>query len=694
VNDAAPTPERLTLSRAFSEFLVDLSIALHKHAMYPTSHPSLEPAAGAVARRAHALLEDREQIALGVARDQLIIEGVATDPKQPVLRRLAEGLHRHHLGAMSLSRGVQTAEIAAALRALAADASRDGPLGLLPADRLPVWPHLRLYPLTFERLALAADAPLATGASSEQAVSRGAELWIGLASAAMAGETATIPTASTPTEPAAVARAIDEHPRAEAYDQVIVGYLLQITRELNEASGAEAAALRRRTGRLIATLKPETLRRLVEMGGDSAQRRAFVLGAAQGMAVDAVLEIVKAAADAGGQTISGGLLRMLSKLAAHAEVGHEQARSLADGALREQVGRLLDGWQLADPNPEAYGQLLQHVATMGPDGRREHGGSKHADPADPLRVVQMSLEIAASGPVVDRAIDRAVQQGTVKTLLELLTSLPEGAGAVGDAMLTRLLQPAAIGTMLASEPIDFDSLDRLLPFMSSEGHGLLLDALAVSENRATRRKLLDRLSAAEFDIWPLIVARLEDERWFVQRNMLVLLTRAGRAPAGFSATRWMGHPDVRVRLEAIRFQLTLPAERDLALRTALEDDDRRIVHMGLAALQEGCPPALADAVVRVATDPRVPDELRLLAVRALGRSRECSPCLRGLLDLVDGGKTLLGRPKLARRTPILLEALRVLADTWPADPRAASILAVASACPDPDIQQAVRPGHS
>ena len=37
-------------------------------------------------------------------------------------------------------------------------------------------------------------------------------------------------------------------------------------------------------------------------------------------------------------------------------------------------------------------------------------------------------------------------------------------------MLTRLLQPAAIGTMLASEPIDFDSLDRLLPFMSSEGH--------------------------------------------------------------------------------------------------------------------------------------------------------------------------------------------------------------------------------
>ena len=250
------------------------------------------------------------------------------------------GSHRHHLGAISISRGVQTAEIAAALGALAADPNRDGPLGLLPADRLPDWPHLRLYPLSFDRLALAADAPLAAGASGEQAVSRGTELWIGLASAAMAGETATTPTASTTTEPAAVARAIDEHPRAEAYDQVIVGHLLEITRELNEASGAEAEALRRRTGRLIAQLKPETLRRLVEMGGDSAQRtRARPrrhTGHGRG----------RGARDREGgrrppavRLFPDGLLGMLAKLAAHAEAGHEPARSPADGALREQVGR-------------------------------------------------------------------------------------------------------------------------------------------------------------------------------------------------------------------------------------------------------------------------------------------------------------------------------------------------------------------
>src|SRR5205807_1389437 len=161
----------------------------------------------------------------------------------------------------------------------------------------------------------------------------------------------------TPTEPAVIARAIDDHPRtdAAAYDQVIVGYLLQIADELKTAGSAEGVALRRRTSRLIGALKPETLRRLVEMGGDFVQRRNFVYDATDGMAVDAVLDIVRAAADSSHQTISHSLVRMLSKLAAHAEGGVVEVRPQADAALRDQVRRLLQGWTLTDPNPGAYG---------------------------------------------------------------------------------------------------------------------------------------------------------------------------------------------------------------------------------------------------------------------------------------------------------------------------------------------------
>ena len=212
VSDAGTSkPKRVSLSRDFSEFLIELSIALHKHAMYPSGHPSLEPAAAGVARRAARLLEGRETIAFGVARRQLIIEGVATDPNHPVLRRLAEGLHRHHLGAISLTRGVEAAEIGSALRALSTDVERDGPLGLSRAGRMLEWTHVRLHPLTFDRLELIAEAPLAAGGSGRQDGWKGAELWIGLARAAMANDAAGQPAETVSTEPSIVAKAIDEH---------------------------------------------------------------------------------------------------------------------------------------------------------------------------------------------------------------------------------------------------------------------------------------------------------------------------------------------------------------------------------------------------------------------------------------------------------------------------------------------------
>src|SRR3970282_1829079 len=101
-----PKSQRVALSRDLSEFLVELSIALHRHSMYPSGHPSLDPAIDAVVRRAERLLQHRISIAIGVARRQLIIEGVTTDPNQPVLRRLAEGLHRHQIGVIKVTRCV------------------------------------------------------------------------------------------------------------------------------------------------------------------------------------------------------------------------------------------------------------------------------------------------------------------------------------------------------------------------------------------------------------------------------------------------------------------------------------------------------------------------------------------------------------------------------------------------------------
>src|ERR671922_2476395 len=215
----APSGERATLSRDLADFLIEFSIALHKHAMYPEGHPSLAPAAAGVTRRAEHLFEERATLALGVARQQLVIEGVATDPKNPLLSELAGRLHRHHLGAVTFHRGLRATEVADVLRTLALDAERTGqPIGLGPPEHLQAWEHVRLHPVTYERLELQDDAPPSDEKGAKERGLRGAQLWVGLARAALAAEAMTGDDGAPPqTEPAVIAQAIDEHPRSAAY---------------------------------------------------------------------------------------------------------------------------------------------------------------------------------------------------------------------------------------------------------------------------------------------------------------------------------------------------------------------------------------------------------------------------------------------------------------------------------------------
>jgi len=683
-----PKSGRSVLTRELSEFLVELSVALHRHSMYPSGHPSLGPAVEAIVTRAEKLLLDRPMIALGVARRQLIIEGIATDPTQVVLRRLAEGLHRHHIGAMSIGRGVSPDEFREALLALSHESEREGALGLRRSGQRIEWPHLKLHPLTFDGLALVDDS----GSGSQEhpggrPSSTEVELWIGLARAALSADEVT---EDVETGPAAVAKAIDEHPRAEAYDQVIVGYLFQIAKELKTSSGEKAEELRRRTSQLIGSLRPETLNRLLKMGGDATQRGRFVLDSTHGMAVDAVIEIVKAAADASGQTISHGLVRMLSKLALHAELGSELARPRADTELREQVNRLLVNWDLQDPNPETYGRVLHHLATSLP---HVNLASKVNEAPDPIRLIQMSLETGTVGPIVEKAVDELAQHGQSKMVTELLSNRPDADVTVADSLLTWLVRPSALKALMAREPLDVASLDALLPRLSLEGYEYLLNVLASSENRATRRRLVDRLSRTEMDIGHLVLRHLNDSRWYVQRNMLILLERAARVPEGFSPAPWVMHEDPRVRCEAIRLQLKLPHERDQAIVHALEDLDPRVVHLGLTALQYAVPEELLWRVLNLAIDADLDDDIRTLAVKVAAKVQRL-PVLDVLLELTDGGRSLLGRFRLPVKTPVLLAALRALADTWATNDRAATVLAAAHESPDPEIQTAVSPSAS
>jgi hypothetical protein len=235
-----PSQTSATLPRELRDVLISFSIALHRFGMYPEGHPSLPPTVEQVVGLLADLLFAKPTLSLGVARSQLVIEGLATDPKNPVLLELASRLHRHHLGALTFDRGVTEDELLEFLRMLARDPDRgSGPLGLDPEFRKVRWPHVAAYPLDYERLRFLEGEE--HDRETEQARAkrtRSAQLWLGLARAALA--TSVLDDALSAEEeeellnaaPDAVAKAIDNRRKDSAYDQVIVGYMLQIADEL------------------------------------------------------------------------------------------------------------------------------------------------------------------------------------------------------------------------------------------------------------------------------------------------------------------------------------------------------------------------------------------------------------------------------------------------------------------------------
>jgi len=674
--------ESAALSRELSDFLIEFSIGLHKNAIYPSGHPLRGAAADLIMRRLDVLLTDRPSLTLGVASHQLIIEGVATEEHNPVLRELALRLHRHHLGAMKLSQGVTVGEIGDVLATVAVDAGRrPRPLGLEGDDVLAQWPHVRLYPLTFEQLQLLDEEEQEEEkAEMRGSRSRAAQLWIGLARAALAGDLdADTIDQTDSTDPVVVARAIDDHKREGAYDQVVVGYLLQIAEELKAKGGKDATALQKRISRLVSTLQPDTLHTLLEMGGDTVQRRQFVLDATQGMAVEAVVDLVQAAADTSDQTISHSMIRMLSKLAVHADDGAPLARSAADGTLREQVHKLVRGWILEDPNPDNYRLALEKMSRRAPTFQGDD-----EFPAEPERLLAMGLEIGILGEPAWRAVEEMAARPDLGPLFELLDAANEGW--MKEALWRHVATPERLATLLEASPVNLVVAARLVERLKLAAVEPLIAALPnASDTNAV--SLSELLAFIGDDIGPVIVSRLGSSRWGVLRHLLAAIHTLGRWPEGFDAREYVRHPDAAVRREAVRMLIKQPSYRDPAIATALADSDEAIVRLALGAVMQGCTAAQA-AVLMARTDDesRSPD-LRALGIRALAGYRSMET-LHWLLARVMGSKRLLFRRSLAPKSPELLAALAGLAAHWSSEPAAQRVLVPAGKHWDREIRDA------
>ena len=666
-----------TLARDLSDFLVEFSIVLHKRALYPNGHPHLQDSAVRFVNRLESLLEHREELMIGIARHQLIIGGVATDARNALLSDLARRLHRQRMASIRFQRGVAVDEIDGFLRNLSGELGEEAaPLGL-QLERAASWRHIQVQAPELGRLLLNEDGEEVEGHTPAGAAD---ELWVGLANLALSADGQSSPEGA---DPLVVARAIDDQVGQVAYDRVVLDYLGQMAEEISGRMGTWEPRARERVSRLLSSLRPETLRGLLAAGIDHAERRRFASTATEVMAVDAVMEVVEAAAATTGQTISTHLLRLLHKFAHHAEESTGEIRTEADSLLRENVARLIRNWELADPNPSEYTIVLEGMARQTPKPRVLESDTTSCEAE---LVLQMALETGCTGPRVFAAVDRLATEGNYGRLTALLADAPTPGGV--DALWSHVATAPRLQAQLGSTPVDFTAVEGVALRLGAEAAEPLLDYLETAGDRTSRARAMNVLIGIGPGVLPAAAARFPQVPWYVQRNILVLHRALNVLPAGFSPISCTVHSHPQVRREAYKLLLNFPQHRTSALTHGLRDADDGIVHMVLLAALESCPREVVKGVERLLGEGHRSAELRGLAVRVLARATgpEVLPRLVGLA----GERRVFRGWRLSAKSPIVLAALGALAQYWSAHPEAANLLALARNHPDPDFRLAAQ----
>jgi HEAT repeat protein len=212
-------------------------------------------------------------------------------------------------------------------------------------------------------------------------------------------------------------------------------------------------------------------------------------------------------------------------------------------------------------------------------------------------------------------------------LLKVLGSLPED-GAI-----------RAIAEVLTREPLAGEAQQHLLAFGSTAVLSLM-GILDITEDREKRIHILDILAQIGRGSTDLIAKRLDDDRWYVRRNVCLILARMGDQTTMSYLLPELKDRDPRVRFEAVRGISALgKGLAEEILIDALADKDRRVKEEVVKSLGRfgGKKAVLALSLLlsRRSLFLRSEQEgIRLAAARAMGeiRGADAEDALRRLIQ--------------------------------------------------------------
>lgn len=453
----------------------------------------------------------------------------------------------------------------------------------------------------------------------------------------------------------------------------------------SSATGDDAGENPARLSALLKLLKSNVVAACVASSKVQSQTKRFLNQLLDVTEPASMIFLARASAHAYGRPLSPAVDALLKKIARGVEGIPAQSRPPAQRAVRDLVKAMIDAWSGAAVSIGGSGYDALFSEHQGPAPERERSSRLSISPE---RIIATSFEVGALGGAVWNAVGKlgATEQG-VRRILDLIKGGPRDSNSV-EVVAQQFATPTRLIMLLREDPIDRAAVAAIASRNPDGAASPLVDALIAAEKRDVRTWLLNQIATLGPSVCALASERLQtDEQWFVQRNMLRVIREAKCEIDPKVIDRFVHHSDVRVREEAVQIQLSDPITRDRALAAALRDPELTMLKIGLKAARTSAPEGVMPFIAKRIQDPAFPRELRMASLHVLARSTSVL-ALEPLLRFALGGTTLLGKPKLAAKSPEMLVALDGLARMWPNERRASALLALARETTDPEITKA------
>ena len=636
------------------ELIRALAIAWKNLAAYPAGHPALSASMALADRRLAEIFATSGTVTLGVARDGLVCGQEKVTSSHA--RDLARALYLREVALLVLEPGMDAAELEALLRLVTVEPGRnDEPLGgqLEPAGVT----HARVVSVDYSALRVTDevhDAP--ASATPWEDLLRAI-----LADRALSPEGQRLLQSAEAGTPRGLAQLLREALAEEAGGAPPVAGRPALGDRLSQAMGKRfsgATAEKILAANQIADLvraMPEEMRAALlaaamkTLASDEAAGEALAIlaGAAT---PDTILQALRQIKDE--VPLSTHALRLLNALGGVAPATRARHVEPPDPALLAELSVLFLEDDVDRYNPEEHKDLLTQAALAMPDltgvpafdvGDRI---LSLGDDAVASHLAQAAVEMlgriggkAGTDGLLGR-LEGVFREGLARGDMEAAVLLAEDLKALAEDRPLRAVVQAQVdetlARMAAAESLRtiVDAVNRrgtvsaalarrLMDALGEAAARGFLVALTEEADKSRRRRILELLVSQGPAIAPHAREMLGDERWYVVRNMIVLLQRIGD-PEALPRMRLCAtaHPDLRVRLEAIKFLLAFDADMPRAmLAAAIHDPDPKMAEAAVSlsgsyGIREAVDPLLE--IVAGWDVLRRRETLRLKAIKALG----------------------------------------------------------------------------